>query len=80
MLEQRRASWHNAEMMGNSAEALDQLVATLASERDVYSGEGKVTLLLNLALPIGAAVMAELYPDIANYSHTVVTPGLNLEG
>jgi hypothetical protein len=24
--------------------------------------------------------MAELYPDIANYSHTVVTPGLNLEG
>ncbi len=80
MLEQRRASWHNAQMMANSAAALDQLTATLADERDVASGAGKITLLLNFALPIGAAVMAEMYPDIADYSHTVITPGLNLEG
>ncbi len=80
LLEQRRASWHNAQMMANSAAALDQLTATLADERDVASGAGKITLLLNFALPIGAAVMAEMYPDIANYSHTVITPGLNLEG
>ncbi|MCX6494780.1 MAG: TetR/AcrR family transcriptional regulator [Actinobacteria bacterium] len=80
MLEQRRASWHNAQMMANSAAALDQLTATVADERDVASGAGKITLLLNFALPIGAAVMAEMYPDIADYSHTVITPGLNLEG
>lgn len=80
MLEQRRVSWHNNEMRENSSQALAALVNQLSGERDVLSETGRVTLLLNLALPIGAAVMAEMYPAISGYSHTVVTPGLNLEG
>ena len=80
MLEQRRAAWHNDEMKQNSAKALENLISSLAGDRDVLTDEGRVTLLLNLALPIGAAVMAEMYPAISGYSHTVVTPSLNLEG
>jgi hypothetical protein len=32
--------------------------------------------MLNLAIPLGAAIVAELYPTIADYSHTVVTRNL----